>query len=155
MTDINHIAKEASERAAKNAGVAPELLFAPILWVLQDSVKEAQRDLVLAGERLSRRRRMTMLNSIDRALMDDEVANYFRALDGVWEAQRFANCEACQPEATGMKLEILEPSTREAGAILVCDQDHNDIAEFYHNEHATVGQSYETALMLAQKLVGR
>jgi hypothetical protein len=38
-------------------------------------------------------------------------------------------------------------------AILVCDEDYNDIAEFYHNEHATVSQSYETALDLAQKLV--
>lgn len=38
-------------------------------------------------------------------------------------------------------------------AILVCDEDLNDIAEFYHAEHATVGQSYETALMLARKLV--
>lgn len=52
-----------------------------------------------------------------------------------------------------MKLSILEPSPRESGAILVCDEDHNDIAEFYHNEHATVGQSYETALRLAQTLV--
>lgn len=52
-----------------------------------------------------------------------------------------------------MKLYISEPSTRESGPILVCDSDHNDIAEFYHNEHATVGQSYETALMLAQTLV--
>ncbi len=38
-------------------------------------------------------------------------------------------------------------------AILVADEDSNDIAEFYHNEHATVEQSYETALMLAKKLV--
>lgn len=39
-------------------------------------------------------------------------------------------------------------------AILICDEDFNDIAEFYHNEHATVGQSFETALMLAKKLCG-
>lgn len=52
-----------------------------------------------------------------------------------------------------MKLSILEPSPRESGAILICDEGHNDIAEFYHNEHATVEQSYETALMLAQALV--
>lgn len=52
-----------------------------------------------------------------------------------------------------MKLYISEPSERHAGPILVCDEAHNDIAEFYHNEHATVGQSYETALALAQKLV--
>jgi hypothetical protein len=38
-------------------------------------------------------------------------------------------------------------------AILVCDEDHNDIAEFFHSDHATVGQSYETALMLARLLV--
>lgn len=52
-----------------------------------------------------------------------------------------------------MKLYVSEPSERHAGPILVHDEDHNDIAEFYHNEHATVGQSYETALALAQKLV--
>lgn len=38
-------------------------------------------------------------------------------------------------------------------AILVGDEDDNDIAEFFHSDHATVGQSYETALMLARKLV--
>ena len=54
---------------------------------------------------------------------------------------------------SSMKLEILEPSTRESGPILVCDEAMNDIAEFFHNEHATVGQSYETALRLAQTLV--
>lgn len=53
------------------------------------------------------------------------------------------------------RLEIIEPSTREAGPILIGDADHNDIAEFYHNEHATVAQSYETALALAQKLVSQ
>lgn len=50
-----------------------------------------------------------------------------------------------------MKLAIISDSRD--SAILVCDQDHNDIAEFYHRDHATVGQSYETALMLARKLV--
>lgn len=38
-------------------------------------------------------------------------------------------------------------------AILVADEDSNDIAEFFHSDHATVGQSYETALMLANALV--
>jgi len=52
-----------------------------------------------------------------------------------------------------MQLYISEPEPRESGPILVYDEDHNDIAEFFHNEHATVGQSYETALALAQKLV--
>ena len=51
-----------------------------------------------------------------------------------------------------MKLEIIEPVRRD-GPILICDEDHNDIAEFYHSERHTVGQSYETALMLAHKLV--
>lgn len=50
-----------------------------------------------------------------------------------------------------MKLEIV--SAERDSAILIGDEDHNDIAEFYHNEHATVGQSYETALALAAKLV--
>jgi len=36
-------------------------------------------------------------------------------------------------------------------SILVCDEQNNDIAEFYHNGQATVDQSYETALMLANK----
>jgi hypothetical protein len=52
-----------------------------------------------------------------------------------------------------MKLYISEPTTRSMGPILVCDGQHNDIAEFFHNEHATVDQSYETALMLARTLV--
>lgn len=50
-----------------------------------------------------------------------------------------------------MKLEIIT-SDRDH-AILVCDEDHNDIAEFYHSDHATVSQSYETALTLAKQLV--
>jgi hypothetical protein len=50
-----------------------------------------------------------------------------------------------------MKLEII--CDGRDSAILVGDEHHNDIAEFYHNEHATVGQSYETALELARKLV--
>lgn len=49
-----------------------------------------------------------------------------------------------------MKLHI--QSDDRNSAILVCDENFNDIAEFYHNEHATVSQSYETALKLAQKL---
>lgn len=52
-----------------------------------------------------------------------------------------------------MKLEIFEPSTPDAGPILVCDEAMNDIAEFYHDGHATVGQTYEMALSLAQMLV--
>lgn len=50
-----------------------------------------------------------------------------------------------------MKLSII--SFERDRAILICDEDHNDIAEFYHSDHATVSQSYETALMLARKLV--
>lgn len=38
-------------------------------------------------------------------------------------------------------------------AILVADESHNDIAEFFHSDHATVSQSYETALALAHALV--
>ena len=34
---LENIAKDAAARAAKNASVAPELLYAPILWALQDS----------------------------------------------------------------------------------------------------------------------
>jgi hypothetical protein len=52
-----------------------------------------------------------------------------------------------------MKLYISEPSERHSGPILVCDEAHNDVAEFFHNEHATVEQSYETALGLAKQLV--
>jgi hypothetical protein len=50
-----------------------------------------------------------------------------------------------------MKLRIV--SDDRGHAILVGDEDDNDIAEFFHSDHATVGQSYETALMLARKLV--
>jgi hypothetical protein len=50
-----------------------------------------------------------------------------------------------------MKLEII--SADRDHAILVCDEQHNDIAEFFHSDHATVSQSYETALALAKALV--
>lgn len=49
-----------------------------------------------------------------------------------------------------MKLYI---SADRAHAILVCDENHNDIAEFFHSDHASVPQSYETALSLANALV--
>jgi hypothetical protein len=52
-----------------------------------------------------------------------------------------------------MKLFISEPHERHAGPILIHDQDYNDIAEFYHCEHATVEQTYEDALRLAKLLV--
>ena len=52
-----------------------------------------------------------------------------------------------------MKLYVSEPEPRNSGAILVCDEDSNDIAEFFHEEHATVPTSYETALDLVLKLV--
>lgn len=52
-----------------------------------------------------------------------------------------------------MKLYVIEPEFRHEGSILVCDENHNDIAEFFHNEYHTVPQSYEVALSLAQKLV--
>jgi hypothetical protein len=50
-----------------------------------------------------------------------------------------------------MKLRIV--SDDRDHAILVGDEDNNDIAEFYHSDHATVSQSYETALALAKQLV--
>jgi hypothetical protein len=34
---LRAIAKDASERVAKNAGIVPQLAFAPILWALQDA----------------------------------------------------------------------------------------------------------------------
>ena len=50
-----------------------------------------------------------------------------------------------------MKLKIMSDDREHA--ILVCDEYYNDVAEFYHSDHATVEQSYEAALMLAQLLV--
>lgn len=50
-------------------------------------------------------------------------------------------------------LYISEPEPRDSGPILVCDAEHNDVAEFFHEEHATVPISYETALELARILV--
>lgn len=52
------------------------------------------------------------------------------------------------------RLEISEPSTRSSGGILVIDiQAVEDIAEFFHNEHSTVAQSYEEALAHAQNFI--
>jgi len=53
----------------------------------------------------------------------------------------------------GMKLTISEPEERHAGPILVFDEAHNDVAEFYHSEHSTAGQSYETAYGYANRLI--
>jgi hypothetical protein len=39
---IAAIARDASERVAKNAGVAPQLCYAPILWALQDALPQGQ-----------------------------------------------------------------------------------------------------------------
>lgn len=50
-----------------------------------------------------------------------------------------------------MKLKIISDDREHA--ILVCDEDLNDIAEFFHSDHATVDTPYETALMLARLLV--
>lgn len=52
---------------------------------------------------------------------------------------------------TPQGLVIYEPSEPHAGAILLADAAHNDIAEFFHCEHATVPQSYEAALSLAKQ----
>jgi hypothetical protein len=52
-----------------------------------------------------------------------------------------------------MKLFISEPDPHSSGPILIYDEDNNDIAEFFHNENATVPQSYDTALSLACLLV--
>jgi hypothetical protein len=52
-----------------------------------------------------------------------------------------------------MALYIIEPTTRADGAIVVCDAEHNDVAEFFHNEHATVSQTYDKALELATDFV--
>ena len=48
-------------------------------------------------------------------------------------------------------LSVHEPSEPHAGAIRLADAAHNDIAEFFHCKHATVPQSYETALSLANQ----
>lgn len=48
LTPLQNIAKDAAERAAKNAGTAPQLLFAPILWALENSTLTADRDAALA-----------------------------------------------------------------------------------------------------------
>lgn len=52
---------------------------------------------------------------------------------------------------TDLALSILEPSERHAGSIVLCDAQDNDIAEFFHADHATVPQSYEAALSLAKQ----
>lgn len=52
---------------------------------------------------------------------------------------------------TEIKFSVHEPSEQHVGAILIADEKHNDIAEFFHCEHATVPQSYETALALAKQ----
>ena len=40
MSDLERLAKKVSERAAKNAGIAPQLLYAPVLWALEDEWKQ-------------------------------------------------------------------------------------------------------------------
>lgn len=50
----------------------------------------------------------------------------------------------------GRELTVHEPSEPHVGAILLCDEANNDIAEFFHGDHATVPQSYADALALAK-----
>lgn len=39
LTPLHAVAKKAAEDAGRNAKAAPNLLFAPILWALQDALK--------------------------------------------------------------------------------------------------------------------
>lgn len=57
---------------------------------LQQNLNAARYHLVLMRERLAARRRLTVLNSIDRLLMDGAVADFYGALDRAWEAQCMA-----------------------------------------------------------------
>lgn len=57
---------------------------------LEQNLKDARRHLVFMRERMVARRRQTILNSIDRLLMDGAVAEFYDALDRVWEAQCMA-----------------------------------------------------------------
>lgn len=54
-----------------------------------------------------------------------------------------------------LPLRISEPENRHqpTGSIMVFDAAHNDIAEFLHSDYATVGQTYEQALALAEALI--
>lgn len=54
-----------------------------------------------------------------------------------------------------LPLRISEPEDRHGphSSIMVFDADHNDIAEFFHLDHATVSQTYEQALSLASAFV--
>lgn len=52
---------------------------------------------------------------------------------------------------TEIEYSVHEPSEQHVGAILLADAAGNDIAEFFHCEHATVPQSYEAALALAKQ----
>lgn len=53
-----------------------------------------------------------------------------------------------------MTLRVIEPDERHQGPILVTDEMHNDVAEFFHDEHATVSTTYEQALSYATALCG-
>jgi hypothetical protein len=51
MSDMLELAKRIAERAGKNAKVAPELLYAPILWELQDDARSSADSVQTALER--------------------------------------------------------------------------------------------------------
>jgi RNase adaptor protein for sRNA GlmZ degradation len=49
-----------------------------------------------------------------------------------------------------MNLSVLEPSDTATGSIIICDEDHNDVAEVFHNALHTTPMSAEDALKLAR-----
>jgi hypothetical protein len=49
MSEMLELAKRIAERAGKNAKVAPELLYAPILWELQDDARSSAVSAQVCG----------------------------------------------------------------------------------------------------------
>lgn len=51
------------------------------------------------------------------------------------------------------KLYLNEPLKSSDGPIVVSDEQHNDVAEFFHDEESTVKVTYTEALIYAQTLI--
>jgi hypothetical protein len=103
MSDMLELAKRIAERAGKNAKVAPELLYAPILWELQDDARssadsavEGKRDAIvqLIHKHIGVRQRV----NVDLTGVEDAADAILRNLNVPQTAPKLEALESCKGE---------------------------------------------------------